>query len=441
MPNMTVHSRLMPLLLVLAMLCAACSWFNRGDEPDVMQGEDAPTGHDQTEPSIPMPPENIETTCADALGCIAVAAGAPVFIASLNVESGPVSFLGTDQTGAVRIALDDYGELRGHPVEVLWEDSMCSAEGGQTVAQKVASNPDVAGIIGTACSSAATAALPIVHAAGLSMISPSNTSPTLTDPHADAGGVWQPGYYRTAHNDLFQGRLAAEFAYNVLGARTAATIHDGSPYADKLQEIMANTFADLGGRITHQGSVNVGDTEMLPLLTEIATDPPDILFYPIFQPEVNFVTDQITGVAGLENTVLMSADAAFSSDIMANTGESILGLYLTSTLVAGAAYDDLLAKWDAKFGEAPPAAFHAHAYDAAILLLQAIDAAAMDVGQGNLLIGRQAVRDALSGIVDHPGITGTLTCNATGDCATGEALGVYQINDMEDWPPDIVQSE
>ena len=379
--------------------------------------------------------------CTDALGCVEVAADEPVTIASMNVLSGPVSFLGADQTGAIEIAIDDFGDLLGHEIALISEDSQCSAEGGQAAAQKVAANSSVVGALGTACSSAGTSALPIIHQAGLSMISASNTSPTLTEPDPEMGGVWQPGYYRTAHNDLFQGRLAGEFAYNQLGARTAATIHDGSPYADSLQQVMADVFTELGGRVTYQGAVNVGDTEMLPILTEIATDPPDVLFYPIFQPEVNFITAQIKDVAGLEDTILMSADAAFSSDIMANTGESILGLYLTSPLVQGDAYDELLAKWDAKFGGLPPSAFHAHAYDATLMLLQAIESVAQDDGAGNLLIGKQAIRDALSAIEGFPGITGTLACSGTGDCATGEALAVYQINDMEAWPPELVNSE
>ena len=301
--------------------------------------------------------------------------------------------------------------------------------------------PSVVGVLGTSCSSAATAALPIIHEAGLSMISSANTSPTLTETDPDKGGVWQPGYYRTAHNDLFQGRLAAEYAYDQLGARTAATIHDGSPYADSLQQVMADTFTSMGGRITFQGAVNVGDTEMLPILIEISTDPPDVLFYPIFQPEVNFITNQIQDVAELDSTILMAADAAFSADIMENTGDSVLGLYLTSPLVVGAKYDDLLEKWINKYGDLPPSAFHAHSYDATTMLLQAIEKVALDDGSGNLLVGKQAIRDALTAIDGFDGITGNLSCSSTGDCATGEALGVYQINDMSDWPPEIVYPE
>ncbi len=110
--------------------------------------------------------------------------------------------------------------------------------------------------------------MPTISDAGLVMISPSNTAPALTDPE----GTWKAGYFRTAHNDKFQGRVAAEFAYNELGARTAATIHDGSPYADQLQQVFVDTFTSLGGTITFQGAVNVGDTDMRTILTTVAAD-------------------------------------------------------------------------------------------------------------------------------------------------------------------------
>ncbi len=385
----------------------------------------------------PAPPASM-MECSDAIGCVEVAADEPVTIASMIVISGPVAFLGEDQVGAIEIAMADYGEVHGHALALKQEDALCSAEGGQTAAQKVAADPTIVGVLGTACSSAATSALPIIHNAGLSMISASNTSPTLTDANMDTGGVWQPGYYRTAHNDLFQGRLAAEYAYNELGARSVATIHDGSPYADKLQEVMAEVFTELGGTVTYQGAVNVGDTDMRSLLTEIASGAPDILFYPIFQPEGNYITEQSTEIAGLEGIILMGADALYAADFPVNTGEAALGMYLTSPLVSSDRYDELLAKWEAMHGGTPPSAFHAHAYDATVMLLDAVAAASQMDEEGNLLIGLQAIRDYLDNVENFDGITGALSCGPTGDCATGEALGVFQINDLEAWPPEVV---
>jgi ABC-type branched-subunit amino acid transport system substrate-binding protein len=58
------------------------------------------------------------------------------------------------------------------------------------------------------------------------LISGSNTSPALTDP-----ALHNPFYARTAHNDRIQGAIVAEFSLgDDVGAKTAATIADESPY-------------------------------------------------------------------------------------------------------------------------------------------------------------------------------------------------------------------
>ena len=99
-------------------------------------------------------------------------------------------------------------------------------------------------------------------------MSPSNTAPYLTDPKR---GPEYDGYLRTAHNDKMQGAVAAEFAIKKLGVKKAATIHDGSVYAEQLQAVFAETFKKLGGTITAQEAVAPTDTDMRPVLTKIAT--------------------------------------------------------------------------------------------------------------------------------------------------------------------------
>jgi branched-chain amino acid transport system substrate-binding protein len=327
----------------------------------------------------------------------------------------------------------------GHEIELVGEDSGCSAEGGQTAAQAVAADATIVGVIGTNCSSAATSALPVISEAGLVMISPSNTAPALTD----AEQTWQPGYFRTAHNDLFQGRIAAEFAYNELGARSAATIHDGSPYADQLQKVFSETFAELGGEITGQEAINVGDTDMSAVLTSIASGSPEILYFPIFTPEGPFIAAQSTSIPGLEDTVLMGADGLLVENFAPDAGPAAIGMYLSGPFIEGAPYDDFLAQWEAKYGGAPPSGFHAFAYDGTNMLLDGIEAVAVQGDDGSLSIGRQALRDYMTGITGFDGLSGRLACTDTGDCATGEALAVFEITEAEvggNFPPTAVWS-
>jgi len=92
----------------------------------------------------------------------------------------------------------------------------------------------------------------------------------------------------------------------------------------------------------------------------------------------------------------------------------------------GAAFDK---QYQEKFGkyEAP---YHGHAYDAANLLLNAIKQVAVQDKEGNLYIGRQALRDALYATKDFRGITGSLTCDENGDCADPEIV-INQVKDGE----------
>lgn len=380
--------------------------------------------------------------CDDPLGCVVVEEDDPITIAYMLATSGAVSFLGEDSIGGIELAIEaNNGELLGREIELVGEDSLCSAEGGQTAAQRVAADDEIIGVIGTNCSSAAVAALPIISDAGMVMISSSATSPALANPDAEAGGAYNPGFYRTAHNDLTQGAIAAEFMIEELGAETLATIHDGSPYADGLQLVAAQTFEEMGGEVTFQGAVNIGDTDMSAILTEIASNPPDVLYFPIFEPEGNFIAAQSQDTPGLEGTTLFGADGLLVDSFPENTGDAALGMYFSGPVVTGSAYESFLESWEEEIGGVPPAGFHAHAYDAANILLNAIEATAVEGEDGAVVIGRQALRDAVGATEGYEGLTGSLTCSEFGDCATGEALGIFQITEDEmqgNWPPPVI---
>ena len=372
-------------------------------------------------------------SCADPLGCVEVAAGDPIKIGYALVTAGPNSSLGEDSVRGIEIAVDDMGgEIMGHPVEIVGEDTGCSPEGGQAAATKLASDTSLVAVIGTSCSSEARVGAPILAEAGLSMISPSNTAPDLTDPAKHI-----PGYFRTAHNDLVQGSVAADFVFTELGLTKAATIHDGSLYAVGLATAFADAFKKLGGEIVSEQAVNVGDTDMRPVLTTIAAAAPEFIYYPIFTAEAGFVTAQAKEVPGLENVKLMAADGSFSQDFVNAAGDAAKGMYLSSPDFSafGDQYQGFLTKHEEKYGEPPLSAFHAHAYDAANVIKAAIEQVATQDGD-TLVIGKQALRDAIAATKDFQGLTGNLTCSPTGDCADPK-IAVYEVTDTTAWNPNV----
>jgi branched-chain amino acid transport system substrate-binding protein len=365
--------------------------------------------------------------CDDPLGCVTVAPDDPIRIASAMVIAGPNETLGIDSQTGVEIAIQDRGQVAGHALELQTEDAGCSAEGGQTAATKIASDQSIVGVIGHNCSSSCTPAAPIYNDAGMIMISPSCTAPALTAPETHI-----PSFLRTCHNDQIQGRVMAEYVYNELGLRTAATIHDGSPYAEQLQQVFADRFTELGGEITAQEAVNVGDTDMRPVLTSIASGEPEFLYYPIFIAEGAFITSQAREIAGLEDVVLAGADGMTSPDFLAAAGEAAEGMYLSGPDLAfsGQRYEDFKADYKDITGQDPFSPFHAHAYDATHMLFNAIEDVAKQDADGNLLIGRQDLRDALYETEGLDGITGTITCDANGDCADPQ-IAINQVQDGE----------
>lgn len=364
-------------------------------------------------------------TFEDKIGVIKIKPGDPIRIGVWFVVAGPDASLGEDTKRGVEIAVDDKkGKLLGHPIKLIVQDEGCNAEGGQAAATKLAADKTIVAAIGSNCGSAARAGVPILWKAGITTISPSNTLPSVTDPNR---GPAYDGYLRTAHNDKLQGAVAADFAYKELKLTKAATIHDGSPYAEQLQAVFANQFKKLGGTITAQEAISPTDTDMRPVLTKIATSKPDFIYLPIFIAAGGHVVRQAKEVSGLEKTVLMGADGIFSPDFYKAAGEPAIGMYHSSpdfSAFAGG-YKEFLAKHQKKYGEKPLAPFHAHAYDAAMVVFNSIEKVAKKAPDGTLYIGRMALRDALLATKDHKGLTGNLTCDKYGDCADPK-IGIYK---------------
>ena len=416
--------RLLGVLFAFALVAAACG----GSDDDSSSGSSSESSSADEHDSLG----------DGSLGTVTVEAGEDIQIRSLNAITGDVAFLGIPNQRGVEQAIADFGDIHGFSVTIgTGLDDLCSADGGQAAAQTIVADEDVVGVIGTSCSGAATAASPLISEAGMVMISPSNTSPALTsDLAGTAGDNYHAGYYRTAHNDLFQGAAMAKFVYEELGISEAAAIHDGDPYTQGLAQAFADAFENLGGSVTGFTGVNKEDTDMVPVLTEIAAGSPGALFFPIFQPAGDFVADQAPGVSGLEGVVLLGADGLQVQTFMELPQAN--GMYLSgpdlrygsnTNQSTRATADKFLADYESNNGNAPEAPFWAHSYDATTILLEAIKAASHS-HDGNLEIDRAGVREYLDNLSGYEGIIGTLSCDDFGDCGA-QRITVVQNNSAD----------
>ena len=368
----------------------------------------------------------------DDIGVLVIPKGAPIQIGGYWVLSGADTALGLDQRRAVEVAIKERGgKLLGHPIKFQAEDSLCNAEGGQTAATKLAANPGIAIVIGPACSSEATPGAPILWKAGITSIGTSPTAPSLTA--ADRKPEYD-GFVRTCYSDADQGLNDAKYVHDVLKATKIVTVHDGSPYAQQLSQVMADNFKKLGGTVLSQEAVAPTDVDMHPLLTRVATEKPDVLYMPLFVAAAGQIIRQAKDVPGLEKVTLVGSSALMTGDLISAARDSIVGFHFTypdlTPEAMGKGYPKFVEEYKKQFGEAPIEGYHAYAYDGAELAFKALEKVAKTDAKGVTYIGRKALRDAVFATKIPDGISGPIACDEHGECGKFSPA-VYQFTSAD----------
>ena len=362
------------------------------------------------------------------LGAVEIKPGQPVEIRVILSDTVVPSVSPVIQT-AIEIAVKDFGSIHGRQIVIETLDEMCSGEGGRATAEAVIADAQVVGVIGTLCSGAAVEASPVISEAGLSMISPSNTSPVLTsDLSGNVGPDYYKGYYRVADNDLIEAGIVAHFSYDKLGLRTMVTVHDGDPYTSAISNAFAVAFREHGGTVPVIAQVAKGQTDMAAVLARFDKADPDGVFIPLFVAEATSLIQQLVKRDTLKGVTIIGGAATLVTEFLAlPESEGVyfmapdLGDSSNTNQATGRSYADVLAAFDAAYGGPSTSPYWAHGYDATTLLLSAIKQIAVVDGD-SLYIDHAALRDALDGTADFQGIIGTMTCDDFGDCGTGRSV-------------------
>jgi len=383
----------------------------------------APTEAPTEVAMMEMTAEATDDMAVDMAGSLMFSADDELVIGvAVGLSGEGIAPLGIDIQRGVELALEDRPTVTVDGVEftvaIDVQDDLCAAEGGQAVANRFSSDDSVVGVVGPMCSSACRAAAPIFDAAGYTSISPSCTAPDLTASDYTS-------FNRAVVSDAFQGRIAADYIFRVLGFTSIATIHDGSAYGEGLVNVVTQRFEELGGEVVASDAVTVGDTDFRSLLDEFAELEPQLIYFGGFPAEAARIIEQRAD-AGLEDVPFMGADGIRGTEVLELAGESSEGIYATSAISADSeALASFLARYVESYGEEPPAPYHANGYDAANILLDAVEAVGTVDANGDLVIDRAAIADYVRSIVDFQGLTGVLTAEGNGETSVSD-IGIYQ---------------
>lgn len=350
-------------------------------------------------------------TGQDEWGEIVIPPQKPIKIGVGTMLTGDYASMGIDIKNGVEMAVQEKGPIHGHPIQLQAEDDGCAGPPSVAIAEKFCNDPLVVGVIGYMCSGGSKPASDIHNKYKLVMISPSSTAQELT-----ARNI--PIFFRTCWNDIIQAKRAAEFAAHK-GLKKVAVIHDKSDYGQSLAEAFAKDLKNLGGEILAIEGITRGDKDFSPVLTKIKPLKPQLVYFGGMAAEGVLIVRQMKRM-GIE-AEFMSDDGCFTEkDFIQAGGKASVGAYVT---YAQEPSPEWVKKFEAKYG--PRQTFSPQAYDAAVILMTAVEKVAKKKEDGSLIIGKKALRDAIAK-TEMTGVTGPIKFDTNGD-RTGAVVAVYQV--------------
>ena len=317
---------------------------------------------------------------------------------------------GALEVEGVELANKLYPEVLGKKVELVIVDNKSDPVEAASAAALLVEKEKVAAIIGSWGSSLSMAAGDIIRDK-VPTVGASCTNPLVTK-----GNDW---YFRVCFIDPFQGKVMATYSYEKLGARKAAIIQEvNNDYAIGLAKFYTDAFVELTGdkdAIVAVANYNTGDQDFSAQLTNIMTANPDVIFAPGNFTESALIIKQ---ARQLGITVpIIGGDTYETPEFIEIGGDAVEGCvfstFFTSETPITKESEKFLEAYRAEYGK-EPAAVTALAYDAYILILDAIKRA----GSTDPV----ALRDAIAATEGFEGAAGIITLDENGDAVKNAVI-------------------
>ena len=227
-----------------------------------------------------------QMTGAIIAGFIMVAAGAAparadVLIGLVEMQTGGMAISWQDQ---LRLAaeravarLNANGGLLGQQVRTIVGDDACDGEQAVALAKKLVSE-GVVFVAGHQCSDASIPASPVYAEAGILMVSPLSTNPTLTD-----RGL--TNVFRVVGRDDVQGIMAGNYLADHWDDRRIAVLHDGTPYVKGLADETRKELNARGVTETMHEQVERGAVDYQDLIDRMQDAEIDVVYFPGRDPK------------------------------------------------------------------------------------------------------------------------------------------------------------
>jgi branched-chain amino acid transport system substrate-binding protein len=297
-------------------------------------------------------------------------------------------------------------------------------------ARKFVADPRIVAIVGPDHSGAGKAMAPILSQGDLATVTPDTTNPDITSPKfaTEFRPAGKPIYFRTLTTDDYRGPGMARFLTKTLGAKTSYILDDSGAYGVGLADAFVAGARSAGMTVIGRDSLDPKQADYTTALTKIKAMGPQALFYggdlqagvKVAKQSYEIIPETIKGGGG----------GLYGGGFIEQVGvPAAEGWYvaLTSPHLEG----EKIAVWQARYQQRwgiPPIDYSATAYDAALVILDAIRRVA-ESGKG---IDRHTVRDAIQ-TTNLDTLQGNIRFDENGDI-TDRTVSIFQVRHDPAYP-------
>ncbi len=321
--------------------------------------------------------------------------------------SGPASYFGVMGKEGIELALEQLkGGVNGYRLQVQYEDSACSPLQATNTVKRVLEQLKPHIVIGEECSDASLAIAPILDQAKVPMLNAGSVTMKLTE----------SGYkyvFRIFPNAEQQSLPLAKVAYEKLGARTAVILHEKTNAGNDNADGFEKPFVAMGGKVLAKIDFGRDVNDFTAIATRIASlGKVDVL--PTFALEGQTVRlsqalaqAKIVKGGGGSAVQMGSIWLPYGFDQKAGqASEGYVRIVQFDPTENRKIVQDFVKAFKAKYGaDKVPTHINAHAYDAILLVAEAVRRGATDT---------ESMRDRVSKMKDVEVTTGRITFDPKG---------------------------
>jgi branched-chain amino acid transport system substrate-binding protein len=339
------------------------------------------------------------------------ASGQTIKIGFEGPLSGDNAQLGINEVNAVQLAVDEANQKNtyGFQVQLVKSDDVGDPAKAPAAATTLQQDPTILGVIGPSFSGATNAVAASYDAAGLVLVSPSATNPTLTS-------KGYKSFHRVVPPDSLEGKEAGDWLATKATNKKVFVVDDLSDYGKGAADAVQSELKTKGVAVTRQG-VDAKTTDYSVIAQQVKASGAAAIFYGGYDTQAGLLAKSLktAGYTGLT----MTGNGGKSSKFTESAGSAGDGWYfscgcLDATVAPQAkAFADA---YKAKFNQ-DSSTYSPEAYDATNALLTSIKAAGASPT-------RQAVWDQVNK-VDYKGITTEVKFESNGEVSV-QIINLYQ---------------